>query len=54
MNGIPKGRVPLVRSRVTPHRVGRCRNATEGTDPIRGTALAGLGSAQITKAPRKG
>ena len=35
---------PLVRSRVTPHRVGRCRNATEGTDPIRGTALVGHGA----------
>ena len=33
--GFQRDCVPLVRSRVTPHRVGRCRNATEGTDPIR-------------------
>ena len=45
----------MVRSRVTPHGVGRCRNATEWTDPIRGTALAGFGAApRIQQALRKG
>ena len=43
MKGIPKGLCSFGQVKVTPHRVGRCRNATEGTDPIRGTALAGVG-----------
>ena len=53
--GFQRDCVPLVRSRVTPHRVGRCRNATEGTDPIRGTALVGCGAKPHSyKALRKG
>ena len=40
---------------MTPHRVGRCRNATEGTDPIRVTALVGCGAKSHSyEAPRKG
>ena len=39
MNGIPKGLCSF--GGVTPHKMGRCREATEGTDPIRGTCKRG-------------